>query len=103
MNKAVLELLYNPTFNEGVSRFMDIYSDAWDALPKDQQANTNPFALVEVRAKEKASLLTQMLVQLQEQTGAAPEEIKTAIQHYSCFLSAQSYFLNHIQELTETL
>jgi len=103
MNSETLQLLYNDAFNDFVVELTDIAAQAWDNLDKEDQLNVSLFALVDQHYKENTTLLTQKLVEIQKETNATPESIAEGIRHYSVFLTAQSYFLNHIQKLTETL
>lgn len=103
MKTETLQLLYNEAFNDFVADLTDIASQAWESLDKEDQQNVSLFDLMERHYKKNTTLLTQKLVEIQKETDVAPESIAEGIRHYSVFLSAQSYFLNYIQKLTETL
>lgn len=103
MKEQTLDLLNDMTFSHFLEDCIEQLNKKWEDSSDNYKLKISMSATASELLKEKQLLLTQMLLQVEKDTGAKPEAIKEALVHYSAFFTAHSIFLNGLTELAETL
>jgi len=103
MDTKTHQLLNNGSFNDLVAEFVDYLADSWEELTDAQQQSTDLSLIADAVVKTKATRITQLLLQTQQQLDVEPEDLQLAIDHYSVFMKLQAKVLDDISDLCDSL
>lgn len=103
MKEQTLDLLNDMVFSHFLEDCIDQLNEKWETASDEFKLKISMSASASELLKEKQLLFTQMLLKLEKDTGATPEEIKEGLVHYSAFFAAHNLFLNGLTELAKTL
>lgn len=103
MKETTLDLLNTHEFSLFCSEVIDLLNEKWESASDDFKLKISMLDTADDLIEEKQVLLTQLLLKLEKETGATPEEIVESILHYQCYFYAHSHFFSRIKETAETL
>ena len=103
MDTKTHQLLNNGSFNDLVAEFVDYLADSWEELTDARQQSTDLSLIADAVVKTKATRITQLLLQTQQQLDVEPEDLQLAIDHYSVFMKLQAKVLDDISDLCDSL
>ncbi len=103
MKETTLDLLNNEVFSHFLEACVNQLNEKWESASDNYKLKISMSSSASELLDEKPILFTQMLIKLEKDTGATPEEIKEALVHYSAFFAAHSLFVNGLTEIAESL
>lgn len=103
MKETSLELLNTHTFSLFCSEVLELLNEKWEDASDSYKLKISMLEASKDLIEEKQVLLTQLLLKLEKETGASPEEIVEAITHYQAYFYAHSYFFGGLKETAMSL
>ena len=103
MKETTLDLLNTHAFSVFCQEVLELLNEKWESASDSFKLKISMLETADDLVEEKQVLLTQLLLKVEKETGATPEEIVEAITHYQAYFYAHSYFFSRIKETAETL
>ena len=75
LSTEALNLILCDEFNDLLLELTSLLADKWDRMTTEEKQGVQLSALVKLIAKDKASLITKLLLQVQQKTNANTAEL----------------------------
>lgn len=103
MKETTLDLLNTDTFSLFCANVIDHLNLKWEDSSDSFKLKISMLDSANDLIEEKQVLFTQLLLKLEKDTGATPEEIVEAITHYQAYFYAHSHFFGGLKETAKSL